>query len=183
MEDNNVNEIVPYNNQKCISVSWVCYIKGNPPKARLVAREFGEENLHEFSKDSTTCGKDTLRVTLAIISTNKRNLTSIDIKTDFLQGNKLSRGVYLKSHVEANCETNFVWLLKKCVCGLSDAQLKWYHRIKAFVLTNGGKISEIDPSMFTWHENNSVIGVIIVHVDDFLLAGNEKFQNTVIANL
>ena len=37
--------------------------------------------------------------------------------------------------------------------------------------------------MFTWHENNSLIGVIIVHVNDFLFAGNEKFQNTVIANL
>ena len=28
-----------------------------------------------------------------------------------------------------------------------------------------------------------LIGVIIVNVDDFLFAGNEKFQNTVIANL
>ena len=37
--------------------------------------------------------------------------------------------------------------------------------------------------MFTWHENNFLIGVIIVHVDDFLFAGNEKFQNTVIGNL
>ena len=34
--------------------------------------------------------------------------------------------------------------------------------------------------MFTWH--NSLNGLIIVHVDDFLFAGNEKFPNTVIAN-
>ena len=37
--------------------------------------------------------------------------------------------------------------------------------------------------MFAWHENKSLTGVIIVHVDDFLFAGNEKFQNAVIANL
>ena len=37
--------------------------------------------------------------------------------------------------------------------------------------------------MFKWHEKNSLIDVIIVHVDDFLFAGNEKFENTVIANL
>ena len=85
--------------------------------------------------------------------------------------------------VEANCETNFVWKLKKCVCDLSDASLKWYHWIKAFVLANGGKVSEIDLSMFTLCENNSLTGVIIVHVDYFLSAGNEKFQNTVIVNL
>ena len=61
-----------------------------------------------------------------------------------------------------------------------DTTLAW---AKAFVLANGGKVSEIDPSMFTMHENNSFIEVIIVHVDDFLFAGNEKFQNTVIAHL
>ena len=38
-------------------------------------------------------------------------------------------------------------------------------------------------SIFTWHENDSLIGGIIVHVDDFLFASNEKFQNAVIANL
>ena len=106
----------------------------------------------------------------------------MDIKTAFLQGNKLSRDVYLKP-VEANCETNYVWKLKKSVYGLSDISLKWYHRIKAFVLANGGKVSEIDPSIFTWHEIYSLIVVVIVHVDDFLSAGNEKFQNTIIANL
>ena len=89
----------------------------------------------------------------------------------------------MKPPVEANCGTRFAWKLKKFVYGLSDASLKWYHLIKAFVLTNGGKVLEIDPSMFTWHENNSPNGVIIIHVDGFLFAGNEKFQNTVTANL
>ena len=60
------------------------------------------------------------------------------------------------------CETYFVWKLKKYVYGLS----------KVFVLANGGKVSEIDPSMCTWHENNSTVGVIIVHAGDFLFAEN-----------
>ena len=77
-----------------------------------------------------------------------------------------------------NCLSVFDHFVKLALKGL-----KWYYRIKAFVLTNGGKVWEIDPSMFTRHENNSLNGVIIVHVDDFLFAGNEKFQNTVIANL
>ena len=29
-EDNNVHEVVPYNNQKCTSVCWVCSLKWNP---------------------------------------------------------------------------------------------------------------------------------------------------------
>ena len=146
-EDNNVYEVAPYNHQKCISLCWICSLKGNPdatskPKAQLVAQGFEEENLHEVPKDSPTCSKDTLRATLAIIATNKWELASIDIKTAFLQGNKLSRDVCLKPPVEANCETNFFWKLKKCVYGLSNASLKWYHRVKAFVLANGGKVSD-----------------------------------------
>lgn len=37
-----------------------------------------------------------------------------------------------------------------------------------------GKIEEKYPSLFTWHENNSRIGVIIVHVGDFFFAGNDS---------
>ena len=71
----------------------------------------------------------------------------------------------------------------KCVYVLSDASSNWYYRIKAFVLASRGKVLETDPSMFKWLENNSLTGVIIVHVDDFLFAGNKKSQKTVIANL
>ena len=100
------------------------YSLASKPKAQLAARGFGEENLHEVPKDSPTHDKDTLTVTLAISATNKWELRSIDIKTTFLQGNKSSIDVYLKPPVEANCETNFIWKLKKCNFGLSDASLQ-----------------------------------------------------------
>ena len=65
-EDNNIHDVVPYNHQKCISVRWVCSLKGNQnntikAKTRLVARGFEEENLHKVPKDSPTCGKDSLK--------------------------------------------------------------------------------------------------------------------------
>ena len=45
---NKVYKIVPYKNQQCVSVRWVCKIKATknglqPPKAKLVAREFEED--------------------------------------------------------------------------------------------------------------------------------------------
>ena len=46
---------------------------------------------------------------------------------------------------------------------------------QSIALLNGGKASEIDASMFTSDENKSFIGVINVHADNFLFAGNEKF--------
>ena len=95
-------------------------------KLSKVAKEF-EENLHNFLKTHQHVIKIHLELTLAIIATNTWELRAIDLKTAFLQGNKLIRDIYLKPPVEANCEINFVWKLKKCVYELSDTSLKWYH--------------------------------------------------------
>lgn len=111
------------------------------------------------------------------------NTTRWLVKTTFLQGNKFSRDAY--SPTEANCENKFLWKLRKCVYGSSDASLQWYHHIKTFVLSNGGNVSERDAiriRMFTWDETKSLIGVINVHADDFLFAGTEKLQHTIRKN-
>ena len=73
-----------------MSVCWVCSIKGNSdgtskPKARLLARRFEEENLHEGPKDSPTNGKDKLRITLTIIATNNGNLDRLALKLLFFR--------------------------------------------------------------------------------------------------
>ena len=66
-------EEVPDNGQKTISTRWVCTrkIKGGEvvAKARLVARGF-EEDSKTFKKDSPTCSKESLRLTLSIISSS-----------------------------------------------------------------------------------------------------------------
>ena len=51
--------------------------------------------------------------------------------------------------------------------------LIWYKRVQKFVTDNGGKISVTDPALFMWYEKKNLIGVICVHVDDFLCSGNE----------
>ena len=88
-------------------------------------------------KDSPTCSKEALRITLALIAQKKWKLNVIDIKTAFLQGEEIDRKVFVMPPKEA--ETN-VWLLKKCVCGLEDASRKWYNRVKSFLLSIGLKM-------------------------------------------
>ena len=115
---NEVYEEVSYENQKCISVRWVCGMKSCKnsyiyPKSRLVAREFEEDN-HNLNKESPTCSKDSFRVINAIVTQKQWKLNTTDIKTAFLQGDELDREVYLYPPKEAN--TNRIWKLKKmCV--------------------------------------------------------------------
>ena len=120
---------------------------------------------------------------ISIINQNKWKLKSIDIKTAFLQGEVIGRNVYLRPHMEAKCTKQHIWKLKKCVYGLSDASLKWYQRIKNTMISLKGKISEVDNALFTWYKDGVLIGMIAVHVDDFLWSGNDYFSAEVIPQL
>ena len=95
----------------------------------------------------------------------------------------MSRDVYLNPPVEAQCDKSILWKLNKCIYGLSDASLQWYHLVKKFILSCGGKVSKSDPTLFLWHKSNELHGIIIIHVDDFLWAGSDEFKNNVIEKL
>ena len=69
-------------------------------------------------------GKDTLRVTSVVLTLNKWEVRSIDIKIAFFQGSNISRYIHVKPLFKANCDKKFVWKLRKCVYKLSHASLK-----------------------------------------------------------
>ena len=67
---------------------------------------------------------------------------------------------------------------------LSELLLKWYSRLKTFMNNNSGTISKVDQFLFLWYsESDKLIGYILVHVDDFLFAGNQDFHKTIITKL
>ena len=125
--------------------------------------------MNSFEKQSPATSKGSLHGILATISSKKWPHKAIDLKTSFLQGDeKLTRKVYLTPTSEAHISHSHVWLLKKYVYSLTDTSLMWYEKVQKFVTDNEGKISVADPALFMWHENKNLIGVICVHVDDFL---------------
>ena len=164
--------------QKCISTRWVCSLKSTPngiiPKARLVARGF-EEFTANIQKDSPTCAHESLRLIIAITAQRQWELHAMDIKTAFLQGQNMDREVYVAPPKEANSKG--IWLLNKCVYGLSDASLYWYKKVKSVMLENGGSMSKLDPTVFYWcDDTNSLEGTFASHVDDFIWSGGAEFE-------
>ena len=167
-----------------ISCRWVLTEKEKAgqiiKKARLVARGFEEQN-PQLSTDSPTCAKESLRLLLLILASYYWRLHSLDVKSAYLQGMPINRTLYLIPPRIAHTER--LWKLKKCPYGINDAGRHWYLRVLDELKSLGGYRSKVDQAMFVWKENNSLIGIMIIHVDDFLCGGTEQFHRNVLGPL
>ena len=161
--------------QRVLQTTWVCNLKDNKPKARLVVRGY-QEDTSKISSESPTCNKETIRMLMVVAVTRSWELQSLDVKAAFLQGAAFVREVYISPPKEAGVSHDKVWKLIKCVYGLVDASLAWYFTLKALFLTLGGKVG-VDPGLFYWEKEGQLIGFVCVHVDDFIYAGSEEFDS------
>ena len=170
-------EEVPYCGQKCVSTRWVLTSKGDGVRARLVARGFEEDN--NFECDSPTVGKSAIRLFLALVVSRGWRVRTTDIKSAFLQGNDISRDVYVLPPKEAR-KKDMVWKLKKCLYGLSDASRQFYLSVREEMLKLGCKQCVIEPSLFyKLSEEGKLEGLMVSHIDDFLHAGDSVFWERV----
>ena len=168
--------------QPRVSSRWVLSIKNDgTPKARLVARGFEDEELMPYEKQSPTCSKEAIRLIMTISAIFSWPLESIDIKFAFLQGDMATRTVHLQPPKEA--ATNKLWLLTKCVYGLSDASLGWYKKLKSSLESLGCSVTPNDRAVFVLKKNGVLHGLVAVHVDDIIWTGDDLFVKTVIEQL
>ena len=96
-------------------------------KARLLARGF-EEDGSNILKDLPTCTKESARLILTLLASDKSPCNAVIIKSAFLQGKQIERALFLIPLSEFQKE-NEVWKLKTCIYGLSDASRKWYLQV------------------------------------------------------
>ena len=182
--ENDVFEEVEDMGQKAISTRWIVTekLKGEEKicKARLVARGF-EEEMAEWEKDAPTCNAELLKLCLTIINLKRWNCYTLDVKTAYLQGDKIQREVYLRPPDEG--EWGGLWKLKKTVYGLKDAAKAWYCKVVNVVKDLGGERSTLEPNIFFWKEGNKLKGILCSHVDDFCYGGNEDFLKETIGKL
>ena len=174
---------VPNEGQSTMSTTWVVkpkLVDGRYTlKARLCARGFEEDKF--FRTDSPTCSREGVRITLATIASNGWTLRSLDVKTAFLQSNPMERKVFLKPPKEAN--TKDLWLLKKCVYGLSDASRQWYLRVKEELTRLGGHVNKLDYGLFTFSVDGKLCGIVACFVDDMIYGGTNHFESFITENL
>lgn len=166
-----------------ITSRWVLTYKGDAGeiKARLVARGFQETC--SIQADAPTVSKSVLRMCLAIASSQSWTLKTTDIKSAFLQGKPLDRDVFLKPPKEADLPDGKVWKLKRCLYGLNDAARQFYNSVTDEMVKLSCVQSTIDSALFLYRVNGKLAGLVAMHIDDFLHAGNADFDNHVMEGL
>ena len=157
-----------------LSSRWVVTEKENSDvKARLCVRGF-EEDVYPQS-DSPTAHQDSFKLFLAIAANEGFKLKGLDVTSAFLQGEPLERDVFMEPPKEAKVEGK-VWKLMKSAYGLYDASRKWFLAVKAEVLGIGMKPVSGDEAVFHMIKDGILIGLCLLHVDDFLVGGSPEFH-------
>ena len=179
LKEFNVYSEEEFYGQKCISTRWVVVKKGDKYKARLVARGFQEDQSEEIRVDSPTIGKAAMRICFAIAASKHWPLESTDIKSAFLQSDKVEREIYLIPPSEA-CTPGKVWKLNKCLYGLGDASRQFYISLASELQRLGCIQSTVDHTVYFKQDSGTLKGMILTHVDDFIHCGDTDFKETVI---
>ena len=105
----------------------------------------------------------------------------MDVKSAYLQGDKIQRKIYLRPPKEY--DDGHLWLLKKTVYGLCDAARAWYMRVKSELKYLLVKMCPLDNSLFMWYHDGKLQGITCIYVDDFPWTGTEMFNKLVIEKL
>ena len=180
LKDFETYKVVEDLGQTAISTTWVMTMKGDEARARLTARGYEEEET--FAKDSPTMQKHSMRILLAMAALNNWTIQTTDIKSAFLQGSKLEREVYVKPPRESGMKGK-LWKLEKCLYGLKDASRQWYNKVEKKLKDLGFTKCKYDQGLFYKIHDGKLIGMIGLHVDDFLTAGGRFFENTIMPEL
>jgi Reverse transcriptase (RNA-dependent DNA polymerase) len=121
---------------------------------------------------------NTVRIILSVATNLGWNLSQMDVKNAFLQGN-LEEEVYitLPSGHKNESDPSLVCKLQKAIYGLKQSPRAWYAKLSFSLLKIKFIKSTADSSMFIKHSQN-ITTIILVYVDDIIITGNNNEKIT-----
>ena len=175
-----VNDVGQYR----IPIRWVVTRheidgKNQPLKARLCVRGDLEDDKDLVRSDSPTAGKESLKLALMIAANEGFAAKSADVKAAYLQGLEMSRTVYVEPPKEANVQEGKLWRLKKAAYGILDGGRMFYLRLVEELEKLGLYKVHSDGAIFSFVKSGKLHGMVVTHVDDFLLIGDDIFRQEV----
>jgi len=167
--------------RRAMRARWVLTWKAvGKAKARLCVLGFQDPDLTEMERDSPTMSTQAESLMLQWIASSGYVIESGDIKTAFLSGDHDDREVFILPPPDVakmlHMSDQEILRLRKAVYGLVNAPRKWWERLRKSLLTLGFVQSQLDPCIFIMKSANKTHGMLGVHVDDILGAGDRVYQ-------
>ncbi|OLQ09519.1 Copia protein [Symbiodinium microadriaticum] len=157
-------------------------------KCRWCVKGYLDPDAESLQRQAPTLSGDGLAMVLQMIASRGWLLEIADVEGAFLQGEPLKREagpIYVempREEVPGAAPGSLVQLIK-CVYGLMDAPRQWYDSFMATMEGLGMRRSKLDPCVLMWFDGEELGGICAVHVDDMVIAGNQKFHETVLSKL
>lgn len=145
-------------------------------KARLVSRGFKDKNVYGLKETYAPVSRLSLiRAALSIINKEDLEVSQMDVKTAFLNG-ELEEEVFMEIpeglEVSENFKLEKVCKLKKSLYGLRVSPKLWNKKFSDEARKLGLENDLHDPCLFTWRWNGKM-AIVILYVDDMLIASND----------
>ena len=172
---------------RIMRMRWVLTWKAetNAPKARLVVVGFEDPDLETIVSSSPTMSRRTRQLFYLLTKIKGWKSLKGDVKAAFLQGNEsqVARGIYARAPPELAARLGVPpWAaiqLQKAAYGLVNAPAEWYRTVNAELIKIGFERMRTEPcgwrlTTTTATGERILLGIIIAHVDDFLVCGDEN---------
>nr|GEY14362.1 copia protein [Tanacetum cinerariifolium] len=144
-------------------------------KARLVAQGYNKQEDIDYDEAYASVARlELIRILLAIICANDFKLYQMDVKNAFLNG-FINKEVFVAqpSRFINFQKPNYVYKLKKALCGLKQAPKAWYDRQKAFLIKHKYSLGMVDNTLFTKKSKSHLI-IVQIYVDDIIFGSTSQ---------
>ena len=165
-EENDVYDLIDMRKEQVknfVTGRWVLTIKRDKDgkfikcKARWVLRGFQDRQNWDLQTDSPTSTRPGFRLQCQAAANNDWDLTHIDLKTAFLQGNAFDekRNVVCQLPPEAGHPPYMAARLKRAAYGLNDAPRLWWNRLDTKLRSYGLVPTRADRCCYVLYSNRS----------------------------
>eukprot|EP00171_Calliarthron_tuberculosum_P022843 IDg22843t1 len=178
-ENNTFTLVVRKSNMHVLPCRYVFKVKKDVgPKVRIVAKGFRQIHGVDYNETyAPVVSLTALRCFLATIASLDLECDQMDVVTAFLNGD-LDEDIYMEvpAGFKDPTQPNVVCKLQKALYGLKQAPRQWYAKINKFLLEDlNFTCCPHEPCLYYKHDGKS-IAMLVLYVDDLLIAGDNRSQ-------
>ncbi len=180
------------NGSRILSTRWLYSIKNDGTcKARLVAMGcFQRPGIDYWETFSPVVSDPVIRMTLCVANHRNWDIQQIDVETAFLNA-ELKEDVYIRvpkgmkdlqihTHIQ---DSSHVLKLNKALYGLVQAPRAWMKEMNKTILKLGFVNCRTDPCLSILKLEGEVKVVLLVYVDDCIIAGETQLVQKIIKQI